>query len=245
MNNKLTYTLMMIIATASIATVAGCSERTASASPQAQTGAPPPAVQGELRDKTAEYLRALQASDAAAVDKLISTELRTRIETRGTGPDFATNLKSFVAREHAKLARSVAGPQAQRAPIAASSAQLIGDGAIAAVTLAVGGATLPKPIYLVQENGGFKVNVVQPQVLEGNTYVIQNDDGVARSFSCSGGRGANVAPGQTASTFCDDACGFFDGTRFNVAGATADCDFNTFGVDMFIRGNAPVCNDRC
>lgn len=199
------------------------------------------------------YIDALQRMDTVAVDRLISTELRDRITTRGPATDFESNLQAFVSGQRDKLMRSVPASDALDKPLVVEAAGTPVDDSTMAVELTINGQQLPRPLYLVKEAAGFKLNVVKPDlgrsgasILEGNTYLVKNDDGVARSFSCSGQSASTVAANQSLQKFCNDSCsGFFDGTRFTVNGASADCDFNTFGTDMFIRNNSPVCNDPC
>jgi len=190
----------------------------------------------------------LQSNDVATAEKVISTELRGRIETRGPNANFASNLQIFVSREQRKLIRNVETPDALRKPFTITSSEILTDGSVAAIRFAIDGKTFPKPFYFILEDGNYKLNVVQPSIvpLEGNTYLVANADAVARTFSCSGASSLKVAANSSVHKFCSDSCpGFFDGTRFTVNGASADCDFNTFGTDMTIKNNSPVCHDPC
>ena len=206
-----------------------------------------PTVESELRDMVGTYMHALQANDAPTVESLMSDELRSRIETRGPNADFASNLQLFVSRERDKLIRSVQTSDAVLKPFTVVSSGILADGSVAYIEIIIDEASFPKPIYFTLTDGSYKLSVLPRNIvaLEGNTYVVKNDDGVPRAFTCSGG-GDTVAPGGTLSEFCNDSCGwFFDATRFTVNGSSADCDYNTWGVDMYIRNNSPVCADRC
>jgi hypothetical protein len=206
-----------------------------------------PALKDELRQALGSYAQALQRGDAAAVEKLISTEMRARIDERGPGTDFRASLQSFVASEQRKLARSVGSLKPSRTSLTVTSADMLADGSIAAIEVAVDGKPLPKPFYFTQEDSGYKLNIVQPDIgLASTSYQVKNDDLVNRSFSCSGGASAVVAPTQQMQVACEDSCsGFFDGTTFTASAGSATCDYNTWGVDMYIRSGFPVCNDPC
>jgi hypothetical protein len=209
-----------------------------------------PTLQSELRSMLTTYVYALQSDDVAAIDKLISTELRARIEMRGPGADFASNLQTFVLRERHKLMRSIETSDAFRKPVAIPFSEMLADGSIVAIGLAIDGKAFAKPFYFVLDNGSYKLNVTPPDIAiasSSSTYRVQNNDVVARSFLCSGQSSTSSVPalGQALATCLDSCSGFFDGTTFVVNGKAVNCDFNTFGVDMFIENNAPRCHDPC
>lgn len=205
-----------------------------------------PEVQREMLNTMRAYVQALESSDFSAVQGLISAELRDRIDARGQGRTFSSKLQRFVSDERGKLMQNVEALQVIRRGSPTATTEMLADGSIAAISFSFDRTAPARPFYFVLEGERYKLNVVKPDIViqEGNTYVIKNDDGVTRSFTCTGGSG-NVAAGQTLNKFCSDACGWFDGTDFTVNGATASCDYNTWGIDMYIRNNSPVCAGRC
>lgn len=207
-----------------------------------------PALQDELHRVLVSYAAALQSGDVAAVEELLSTELRARIAERGPGADFAANLRSFVDREGRKLARGTPAMRRSREPFSAGAARVLADGSIASLEVAIDGEPLARPFYFVQEQDGYKLNIVAPAATlfsNTNAYQIKNNDFVERSFSCQGAA-ATIAPTGQMQAECQDTCwGFFDGTRFTVNGSSVDCDYNSWGIDMYIMSNYAVCSDPC
>jgi hypothetical protein len=202
-------------------------------------------LKDELRQMLGSYAHALQSGDAATIEKLLSAELRARIDERGSGVDFASKLQSFVDQEQLTLARSVGVLKAPRESFAITSAEVLVDGSIAAIEVAVNGQLLPKPFYFVQEDDSYKLSLIPPDIgIAAASYRVKNDDLVVRSFSCSGAS-ANVAPLQEVRASCNDTCGIFDGTRFSASGGSADCAYNVFGVDMTISNGHPRCTSFC
>jgi hypothetical protein len=123
---------------------------------------------------------------------------------------------------------------------------MLADGS-ATLEVAIAGARSGKPFHFVEEEGGYKLDLVRPDAaLAGsNTYQIKNNDFVERSFSCRGASGTIAPTGQLQGKCSDTCSGFFDGTRFTVNGTSVDCDYNSWGIDMYINNNYPVCGDPC
>lgn len=211
-----------------------------------------------------DYVLALRTADAELLLKVASKELRQRIEQRGPAGSFAKKTSAFLAREGRNLMRqvpTVSSPttQMEEVGVGVRAVELMANGAVAAVTLAAGGTVLPKPFYLVREEGSYKVNVVPPTgelTSSVSRYKVQNNDYEEREFSCTDYGPYTIArfPAQRLVS-CRDSChggifGWFDGTTFEtqVDGRTAsvDCDYNTWGVDMFIQDGVPTCvGDEC
>jgi hypothetical protein len=250
-----TYRLVLIttslISSVGLTHIGGCaagSDPEDGAPAAASVETPAPELADELRRVLASYAAALQSGDLAAVEGLLSAELRARIAERGPGADFAANLRSFVDLEARKLARGTAAAKRSREPFTAGPARVVADGSVASLELVVGGEPLAKPFYFVDEQGAYKLTIVPPAgelFSSTNTYQVKNNDFVERSFSCQGAS-ATVAPTGQLQAKCKDTCsGFFDGTRFTVNGASVDCDYNSWGIDMYITNNYPVCGDPC
>ena len=214
------------------------------------------AVQTQLR----EYVRALQARDSHALAEVMSTELLDRIDARDTGASLATELQLFAAHEGAKLIRELAvtgwGEPSEDIGAALSVRKIaVLDDSVVAATVALNGTIIPKPIYLTFEDGAYRVNVTSPasgatvseKANDYDYYRVANRDPMTRSFTCTRSKKYDIAPRQQLRARCwSKNCGFwFDGTRFTVGGASADCDYNTWGVDMEIVNGYPRCTDPC
>ena len=132
-------------------------------------------LKDELRQALGSYAYALQAGDAATIEKLLSAELRARIDERGSGADFASKLRGFMHREQRKLARSIGTLTASRAFLTVTSAEMLADGSIAALEVAANGKPLPKPFYFVQEDGGYKLDLIQPDHGVASTISAESD----------------------------------------------------------------------
>ena len=207
-------------------------------------------LRGRLQDMLNGYAYALESGDTAAVEEVVSAELLSRIDQRVAGADIEGKMRSFVLREQRKLARELGEPRSRGELFTVTSARKVDDGQVVALTVSVGGKELPKPFYFVAEDGGYKLNVVQPTAsLSRSTYRVKNDDSQPRNFSCSGGDGWRIAPFSELKVGCQNSCSTFafDGTRFWVeeTNGLADCDYNSWGVDMTIRNGYPVCSDPC
>jgi len=204
----------------------------------------------QLEGKLRAYAQSLQSGDHRAVLAVLSMELQTRIAVRGPGATFDEHLAAFMQREQKKLAREVEGSAAQ---IAVTQIDSQDDGNVLAVSIALNGRAVPKPVYFVREQGNdYKLNLTaparQPSPYSTSGYVIENDDYQPRNVSCSGSSTWLIAPYPATLTLgCNNSCPswFFDGTRVSTPAGFADCDYNTWGTDAYIRSGYPVCNDRC
>jgi hypothetical protein len=214
----------------------------------------------DIESALAGYVRALRTGDAQLLEHVASAELRQRIATRGPAGNFEERMRAFLIHEGGKLQREVPLDTASvvsdmNREVVVRSIEALDAGSIKAV-LGVGGRELPKAFYLVREGGAYKVNVVPPG--PSNTvsrYRVQNNDYIEREFSCSDNGPYTIArfPNNRLVN-CADSChggpfGWFDGTTFQttIYGTTAstDCDYNTWGVDMYIQFGVPVCADPC
>lgn len=207
------------------------------------------------------YVQAVVDGDGAKLLEIASPELRQRIQTRGPVGNLDQRLAAFLYQQRRQLQRELIDPKAQLetmpSAILVASAEPTAGTALA-LTLSLGGRTVPKPFFLVRSGDSFKVNVVAPAGIEKTThsrYRVQNDDYVEREYYCSDYGPYTIAPYPAQRLeFCTDSChgglfGWFDGTTFTtILGGveqSADCDYNTWGVDMYIKSGLPVCADPC
>jgi len=210
------------------------------------------ALKNQLGAQLNVFARALQDGRAEAVQGVLSQQLLSRITYRGTAPTFQENLEAFVSREQAKLAQEVGDVYSLRQGITVTALDVEGD--VAAASIAIDGRPLPKPFYFVREHGTYKLNIIRPLGIAESggytTYDVKNDDGVYRSFYCSASSGMysySVAAWGNRSVGCYNSCPtVFDGTQFKVENSgPTDCDYNTWGWDMYIRSGKPVCGSPC
>lgn len=209
-----------------------------------------PELQAHLEARMNAYADTLRGGDGTALKELLSSEMLERIHTRGGGKNSHENLRAFVAKEQGKLIRELGRA---RTTLSIQGMDVSSGGMLVAVWLSANGQSLPKPFFFVYENGEYKLNIVSPHSSGDSTtqrasnYRVQNDDYEPRSFSCSKAGPWSIAPHPaTLLVSCENSCsGWYDGTRFTVNRASADCDYNSWGIDMYIRSNYPICNDRC
>lgn len=208
-----------------------------------------PELQARLEARVNDYANTLRGGNGEALKQLLSSELLERIQARGGGRDFHENLRAFVAKEQGKLIRELGRA---RTALVIQGMDVSAGGMIVEVWLSANGRSLPKPFYFVYENGEYKLNIASPRSadvasLSTSGYTVQNDDYVTRSFSCSKAGPWSIAPHPATLTVgCENSCSsWFDGTRFSTSTGSSDCDYNSWGVDAYIRGGNPVCNDRC
>lgn len=209
-----------------------------------------PALRDELGRLLGVYAYALQSSDTDAVAKLLSAEMRDRIAEHLPGADFASNLQSFVLEEQHMLARSIGQLKGSGELFTVTSARSLADGTIVSINVSNDGTPLPKPFYFVEEDGGYKLDMVPANIEPAgvSTYRVKNQDSDSRTFSCSSSPDYTIAPnGSEMKVECVDTCHTFLawGTRFSVKNSSADCVYNAWGVDMTIRNGFPVCTSPC
>lgn len=215
-----------------------------------------PELRNHIEAQLQTYVNALQTANSTGLLAVISKELGHRIATRGPEGGADAKVTRFLERENNKLVRELgltALITSTRHPISVklTSLQLEAEGTFAVAAVALNGQHIPKAIYLIREGESYRVNIVPPteDILATTSYYrVQNDDPVIRTFSCSGSGpySIGVKPSQRQS-LCQDSCRFwwFDGTTFEAQGSYTDCDYNTWGVDMYVRGGNPVCSDPC
>ncbi|HYO69928.1 MAG TPA: hypothetical protein VEU33_28015 [Archangium sp.] len=207
------------------------------------------ALKNHLGAQLTVFARALQDGHAETVKGVISQQLVSRIAYRGSAATFEENLEAFVSREQTKLAREVGNVYALHDGFTVTAVDVEGD--VAAASIAVDGRQLPKPFYFVREQGSYKLNIIRPLGIteQGGytTYDVKNEDNVTRTFACSNSGSSSIAAFGTRSASCYNSCPtYFDGTWFTVGSSgRTDCDYNTWGWDLFIRGGLPVCGSPC
>lgn len=202
------------------------------------------------QERVNQFARALLARDAKAVQSMISKELTQRILDRGQGSTYEERLLAFIDRESSSLSRVLGHQRAFAEGFTVTGMEMQSNGTVLALHLGLAYQSLPKPFYLVLEDGEYKINVVSPAngdftTLADANFKVKNGDFEPRTFHCEGRDDITVAPTQTVSTKCPSTCGLFGGTRFYANGGAADCAWMMFEVDMTIHGGNPFCTVSC
>jgi hypothetical protein len=223
-------------------------------------GAPPATerqpLMMEARAKVDAFATALFDRDVAALETLVSTEVREHTAARGM------ELSTFIEKQRNALVSTLQLKEGERAQI--DVVAVVEDGDAIRATLAVKGKELEKPFYLVRENGELAVNVAPPGFSKGapagtefgsSNYTVENDmiPGNANLFlRCYAGKGrpdntVSVPPKTSRKVSCADACGWFSGTIFTDGNITRKCDWNAWGADVIlgVYGGPWVCADNC
>jgi hypothetical protein len=202
------------------------------------------------QERVNQFARALLTGDARAVQSLISRELTQRIFERGQGSTYEERLQSFIDRESSSLNRVLGYQRTFGEGFTVTGMETQSYGTVLALHLGLAGQSLPKPFYLVLEDGEYKINVVSPAngdftTLATGNFKVKNGDFQTRTFNCEGNGDITVAPTQTVNTKCTMTCGTFGGTRFYANGGAADCAWMMFEVDMTIHSGNPFCTVAC
>jgi len=222
----------------------------------------------ELEGKVNSYARALLDRDLDVLNGLMSTEVLGQIDAKGMDMGaFADKMSNSMLRTFDTMSpdsTSELGFSVQSARI---------EGNAVRIELSRRGEALEKPLYFVNEQGEYKLNLVSPgftqPLAEGaagswNNYLVRNS-GESLSGANRGDAGAYCTTGSSATIHwkgevymsCTDKCGaFFAGGRFFANSGQYNenhsyCDYNTWGVDAFYRFSdlngmwIVDCNDGC
>ena len=221
----------------------------------------PAAIRARAQGLVQTYVQAVLDGNGARLMEIASPELQQRIQTRGPAGNLEQRLAAFMNQQRRQLQRELVDPRSELAGVPSAISVVSAEpatGTALALTVSLGGHVVPKPFFLVRNGDSYQVNVVPPASVEAakpSRYRVQNQDYVAREYYCSDYGPYTIAPypAQRLES-CTNSChggpfGWFDGTTFTtlVDGAeqSADCDYNTWGIDMFIQSGLPVCADPC
>ncbi len=204
-----------------------------------------------------EYVRALSERDSKLVSKLIANDLRARINKRGKYLKFEGKLKEFMEHERKNMVKAFVelGIKETTPVVSLSRLQKTPDSKFIYVWFAVGGHDLPKPFTFVREADGYKINLIPESITTGTSrYRVRNDYFQAAWFTCTGMEPTykQLENGQETKPVCKSTCGaFFDGSTFKTKkGLAHKCDYNWWGIDVYIRGDShglpqTFCHDQC
>lgn len=199
------------------------------------------AIEAALND----YIDAVQDGDDEAVAQILSREMLARLDSDGDGEVDSTEVQVFAESEANKLTASF-GERHSDERFTMERIELSSDGATAEAWLAHGGVALPKPQYLVQEDGAWKYgDPARQQARASSTYVVKNATSSNKSVSCSGGSKRTPGGYATVQISCSNVCGAFSGTLFTYNGGQYQCDYNTWGTDFTLYQNYGACTGPC
>ena len=191
------------------------------------------------------YIDAIQTRDADAVGRILSSEMLARLDSDGDGESDTDELQDFVESEADKLTASLAGNLSDRR-FTLDRLELSVDGATAEAWLTYAGVALPKPQFLVQEDGVWKYgDPARQQARAASMYVVKNQTASNKTVSCSGGSKKTPGGYATIQINCSNVCGIFSGTQFTYIGGQYYCDYNTWGTDFTLYSGYGVCTGNC
>jgi hypothetical protein len=208
----------------------------------------------ELQVAFDAYTRGLLERDAQTLDGLLSIEVKKRATQMGSDVGgFADKMRASLLRQFPTIANESTLPEFK-----VTSATVEGDTARAQV--AFQGEALAKPFFFVSEGGQYKLNIARAgfsNPLPAGTaasvdgYVIESQNGGygGDMMYCNGGN-VYVPVSSKRTVSCVSNCGWWTGTWFNrnLEGPTLNCDYNTWGTDVYINlayAYGWTCNDYC
>jgi hypothetical protein len=211
----------------------------------------------ELQVKFNSYGRALLERDVAALEGLLSHEIKNRSTEMGSDlSGFADKMRSSMLKEFASMPSAEAFGEEFRV------SEVSKEGDAVRVRVEFQGKLLEKPFFFVFEDGEYKLNVRRagfstplPEGSAGSrdNYLIVDtapySQGVyGNTMWCNGGT-VYVPQAGSAYVSCNNTCGYwFAGSTFALSLGERNCDYNTWGADVYISAGAPggfYCNDPC
>jgi hypothetical protein len=215
----------------------------------------------EVQERVDALTRSIFERDLSTFSELLSNEVHQRSIERGV------ELHKLLEKQRAAITRTFALAEGETPEF--EVAGIAGGCDAMRVTLNFRGETIVKAFYFVREDGILRFNLAPPGfsktppngVLFGkDKYLVKNlrtgGFNAPVSVSCYQGP-ANapwasiLVPSQTSKTItCEEACGWWSGSAFSSsAGAPLQgpkyCDWNSWGVDVYITATGWTCNDYC
>jgi hypothetical protein len=198
-----------------------------------------------------DFAQALLDENVQALDRTTSREIKGRIKQAlgGDTPGFARKLRASMLKEFPSI--SEGSDLRGRFTIVG----LRQEGNALRAEVAFDGKKLPKPFYFVNEDGEYRLNLRRPgfanALPEGSggatdRYLIRNNLSWPVFMTCTGDGAYDIPGGAEQYRHCGNKCGFWSGSVFSSLANTVKCDWNNWGVDVFVRpGEVLECNDRC
>jgi hypothetical protein len=251
---KITKTLLALVPLVGTLTVA-C------AAPADEPAAPENAVStAALQTEIDRFTDVLLRHDTKGLETMMSSELVARGAERHIGLD------RFLEKQRAAMVSTFDLKEGERPSFVVKEATSEGDAV--RVSLELRGEPLKKPFYFVRESGELKLNIAPPGFSKAapdgtlfgrESYQVKNQNiygNASATMTCyrkSGAAGTvTVAAGARGTVTCDDTCGWWAGSTFQMSGSYGGpqrkCDWNSWGDDVYINlldVGGWRCNDTC
>lgn len=257
---KIRNTLVALVALVPLAGLVGigCAapsdvENASPAEPEAQVSAS--ALQAEID----RFTEVVLAHDTATLETMISSELVHR------GDERHISLDRFLEKQRKAMLSTFDLKEGERPAFVVKDVAVEGDAI--RVSLELAGEPLKKPFYFVREEGQIKLNIAPPgfskrapdgTLFGRESYTVKNQNirgnqpATMTCYRSSGGAMVTVAAGARGTISCDDTCGWWAGSTFQMYGAydgpVRRCDWNSWGDDVYINAldvGGWHCNDTC
>jgi hypothetical protein len=250
---KLTTVLLLALASGALR----CSAETGTPTLSSDVGTDSEEFKLVAGEQLNAYAHALIERDALTLDALLSSEVKKRLASYEGG------VERFMEKQRTTLLQAFPELETAGAVGAFEVTKVAAQEGVASATLAYQGTELPRPFHFVREGDRYLLNVARPGfssplgkgALANDTYLISASyDSEPATITCSYGGQVNVSPAQYIGTYnkyyvsCPNACGFWSGANFRSSGqwqGAANCDYNTWGTDVWVGWFGAHCNDAC
>jgi hypothetical protein len=254
MNIPKLLAIVPLVGTLTLACAAPADEETAPPA-ESETAVSTAALQLEVDRFTDVLLR----HDTKTLETMISSELVAR------GVERHISLDRFLEKQRAAMMSTFDLKEGERPSFIVTEAASEGDAV--RVSMELRGEALKKPFYFVRENGQLKLNIAPPGFSKAapdgtlfgrekyyvkNQNIYGNQPATMTCHRSGGGAMVTVAAGARGTVYCDDTCGWWAGSTFQMYGAydgpTRKCDWNSWGDDVYINlldVGGWRCNDTC
>jgi hypothetical protein len=250
---KLTTVLLLALASGALR----CSAETGTPTLSSDVGTDSEEFKLVAGEQLNAYAHALIERDALTLDALLSSEVKKRLASYEGG------VERFVEKQRTTLLQAFPELETAGAVGAFEVTKVAAQEGVASATLAYRGTELPRPFHFVREGDRYLLNVARPGfssplgqgALANDTYLISASyDSEPATITCSYGGQVNVRPAQYIGTYskyyvsCPNYCGFWNGANFRSSGqwqGAANCDYNTWGTDVWVGWAGAHCNDAC
>lgn len=203
------------------------------------------------------YARALIERDAATLDELLSSEVKARLAGYEGGSE------RFMDKQRRTLLQAFPELETAEPEDGFSVTKVAAQEGVVSVTFGYRDRELARPFYFVKEGERYTLNVARPGfsaplaegALPNDSYQISADsDAQPANIGCYRGQSVNVQPAYYIGSYnnyyvsCPNVCGFWHGANFGSSGqwlGAPNCDYNTWGTDVWVGWFGAQCNDSC
>jgi hypothetical protein len=207
-------------------------------------------IRMEIEGKFNAYAQALIDGDNEFLSSVISSEIRDRLAEKDADiAAFAKKMKASMLKQFSDMSDGTSmGYAFTVTDIHQASGGL-------RVEVARNGEALLKPFYFVNEGGEYKLNLLRPGFTKprpdgsgagSDTYRVKNYNDYNTQVRCNNTK--TIAAWGEGTVSCANSCGWWSGALFHGTYQGALCDWNTWGVDVYLdssRQNGLYCADAC